>query len=194
MYTHVHLLYLTAEIFQVQNINGQWKWTNGTCPIHLHTKIKNWWVIWNFDGSFEKKRWAKETLISTLQQNEHQIWIAYVWVPAKNEIRITLSLIVVFFHKMIQAHPRSSLRLARKDSALDKRVLRKKTDQIFHSRRAVCHLHILVPKAEQSFWAWPGLKTKTWRVPCTALMRIFNNYAQLNRLFRVMLLVWFYAQ
>ena len=66
----------------------------------------------DFDGPFEilighlEKWWAQETLISTLQQNEHQIWIAYVLGPAKNEIRITLSLIA-FFHKMVRAHPRN---------------------------------------------------------------------------------------
>ena len=71
-------------------MNGPWKWVNGPCPIHLHAKIKIlmghlkfWLAIW-------KKRWAQETLISTLQQNGHQIWIAYVWGPAKNKIRITL--------------------------------------------------------------------------------------------------------
>ena len=45
----------------------------------------------------EKKRWAKDTFISTLQQNEHHILIAYnIWDPAKNGIRITLSLVVFF--------------------------------------------------------------------------------------------------
>ena len=46
------------------------------------------------DGPYGKKGWAQETLVSTLQQNEHQIWIAYGWGPARNEIRITLSLVV----------------------------------------------------------------------------------------------------
>ena len=47
-------------------------------------------------GSGELNQWAQETLLSTLQQNEHQICIAYVLDPAENEIRITLSIIKWF--------------------------------------------------------------------------------------------------
>ena len=35
-------------------------------------KSRFWWAFKNFDGPFGKKWWAQETLISNLQQNEHQ--------------------------------------------------------------------------------------------------------------------------
>ena len=58
------------HVFLVQNWDGPWKCANGPCPIYLHAKIKN------LVGHLEK-RWAQETFISFLQQNEHNIWIAY---------------------------------------------------------------------------------------------------------------------
>lgn len=83
-----------AGIFPAQNYDGPINWVNGPCTIHLYAifKIlmghwKNWWAIW-------KNWWAQESLIPLLEQNKHQIWIAYMRGPSKNQIRFDLSLMV----------------------------------------------------------------------------------------------------
>ena len=71
------------------------------------------WAIWNLYGPFAKFDGPKKSLISTLEHNWHEIWIACIWGPAKNKVHFSKTLTVS--HKMDPAHPRMNPELCQTD-------------------------------------------------------------------------------
>ena len=84
-------------IILAQNDDGPLKWANGPHPIKIHANsqilmgqcrhLKFLWALC-------KIWWAQESLISSLEHNWHEIWIACIWGPAKNKVHFSKPLIV----------------------------------------------------------------------------------------------------
>ena len=66
-----------------QNDDGPFKCANGPYPIPIHTDYIILMGLMKFLWALCKIWWAQESLISILKYNWHELWIAYIWGPAK---------------------------------------------------------------------------------------------------------------
>ena len=71
------------EIILAKNDDGPLKWTNGPYPIQIHANFKILMGHLKFLWALCKIWWAQESLISTLELNWHEIWIACIWGPSQ---------------------------------------------------------------------------------------------------------------
>ena len=95
---------LSAGIILAQNDYVLLKWTNGPYPFQIHANFQILMGHLKFLWALSKIWWAKESLISTLEHNWHDIWIACIWGPAKNKVHFCRTL--KFFSLKGSAHPR----------------------------------------------------------------------------------------
>ena len=98
---------LKSGIIQDKNDDGPLKWANGLYPIQIHANytilmclLKSLWTLC-------KIWWVQDSLISILEHNWHEIWIAYKWSPAENKVHFSRTIIV--FTKWIRPIPGLSL-------------------------------------------------------------------------------------
>ena len=82
-----------AGLILAQNDDGPLKRANGPYPIQIHSNFQILMGHLKFLWALCKIWWAQESLISTLEQNWHEIWIAYIWGPAKNKVHFSKTLI-----------------------------------------------------------------------------------------------------
>ena len=96
--THCSLLVESQSVYHRVNPSPKWWWAlkMGRWEMSHSNTCK----FLNFNGPFEifmgrsKIWWAQESLISTLELNWHEIWIACIWDPAKNKVHFSKTLIV----------------------------------------------------------------------------------------------------
>ena len=69
------------------------KWANGRYPIQIHANFQILMGHLIFLWVLCKIWWAQESLISTLEHNWHEIWIACIWGPDKNKVHFSKTLI-----------------------------------------------------------------------------------------------------
>ena len=83
-----------AGFILAQNDDGPLKWAGGPYPIQIHANFQRLMghskILW----ALCKIWWAQESLISTLEHNWHEIWIACIWGPTKNKVHFSKTLIV----------------------------------------------------------------------------------------------------
>ena len=91
-----HYIYYNSKagIILAQNDNGPLKWANGPYPIQIHANFQILMGHLKFLWALCKIWRAQESLISTLEHNWHEIWIACIWGPAKNKVHFSKTLIV----------------------------------------------------------------------------------------------------
>ena len=77
---------LKLGIILDQNDDGPLKWANGPYPIQIHANYMILMGLLKFLWVLCKIWWAQESLITILEPNWHEIWKAYIWDPAKNNV------------------------------------------------------------------------------------------------------------
>ena len=70
------------------------KWASGPYPIQIHEIYIILMGLLKFLWALCKIWWAQESLMSILVHNWHEIWIAYIWGPAKNKVHFSRTIIV----------------------------------------------------------------------------------------------------
>ena len=83
-----------AGLILAQNDHGPLKWANGPYPIQIHANFQILMGHLKFLWALCKIWWAQESLISILEHNWHEIWIACIRGPAKNKVHFSKTLIV----------------------------------------------------------------------------------------------------